>query len=207
MWWTGRSIFEGFMGVIDSTYGLWVMESYRRSGLDPGGIEQINSWFSIEVVLPVLVIIWGTYGNQLMAPFGAQFLSSSVGTDLGACADMLTFRARWELGERGQRVYVFIFGRRGWVGSISCPECTLNYTDAWFITCDMSSFSQSTLKAARNRNNVYCDSSTYRIPYGTVVKKMYFGARQTWVWIPVLPPNLRDLGANFLIFMNSSIWW
>ena len=34
-----------------------------------------------------------------------------------------------------------------------------------------SPFNQSTLKAARNRNNVYCDSSTYRIPYGPVVKE------------------------------------
>lgn len=42
-----------------------------------------------------------------------------------------------------------------------------------------SPLSQSTLKAARNRNNVYCDSAINRTPYGTIVTKMHFGARHT----------------------------
>ena len=29
--------------------------------------------FSVESVLPVLVIIWGSYGNQLMVPSGTRF--------------------------------------------------------------------------------------------------------------------------------------
>lgn len=83
---------------------------------------------------------------------------------------MLTFRARWELEERVQRVYVSSLAKES--GPINFPECTLNYTKYWFYAFVIwSPFSQSTLKASRNRNNVCCDSSTYRIPYGPVVKE------------------------------------
>lgn len=87
------------------------------------------------------------------------------------------------------------------VGFISCPEHTLNYTEAPFIHMRHDhppSPSQSTLRAAGNRTHVFCDSAMYRIPYGIVVKKMY------WVWLPVLPPNLSDVRGRCLnIFWTS----
>lgn len=120
MWWTGTSITEGFMGVIDP----------------------------IDGVLPGLVIIWGACGNQLMTPFGTQVLSSTVGyRDLGACADPLVFRAWWELQKRRDKFEFSSLTEGGGLCSLHRMYTELHRSSV-YAQVAWSLLSQSTLKVA-----------------------------------------------------------
>lgn len=107
--------------------------------------------------------------------FGTQFLSSSVGYQFRSLCRHADFQGQMGIGREGTKSLCFHLWQKR-VGSINFPRM---YTELYKILVYAfviwSPFSQSTLKASRNRNNVCCDSSTYRIPYGPVVKeKMYF---------------------------------
>lgn len=66
-----------------------------------------------------------------MAPFGTQFLSSSVGYQFGSLCRHVDFQGQMGIGREGYKE--FMFPSLAKVGSINFPECTLNYTKYWFM--------------------------------------------------------------------------